>query len=797
MLTRTRHIAIALLALCLLLTACGKKQETVPGGAPVAAAYASELIPLDLPLTELTASAASSGNLYLAGMEEEAPEEGADDEISSAGSFSFSSSVADDGSFTFSTGAGRAALYRMDTAAGEPVKLEGYTPGEGASIAAIVPCEDGSLWVLERAAGGMDGLDLDKLEDMGSVVYDLGGGNWKSQVWRKLDAAGGQELDRVDITDLAAKLGVDAVADTRMDREDRLYAAAGSSVTVLDTGLSVLFTCTGRDTVERLVSLTGGVGAVTGDENGRTVYPIDPESHALGSAHPLTGSAGRIYDGNEKYDFFYSSGDSLYGWPAEKAAPEKLLSWSGAGVDKSQVEVLALLPDGQGAAALRDSGGWPVSYTLARLTPAGEDTLAGRTVLTLATMGLNSETRARVLEFNRTSSRCRIEVRDYSEYNTAGDASAGLGKLNTEILAGDMPDLLDVSAEIPLRRYASRDLLEDLWPYIESDAELGREKVMERPLEAAELEGKLYQVFPRFAIETAAGAPAAVGDKMGWNLEDLKAALAKQPAGCGILGAGETRDSIFETMFGDSLDQFVEWETGRAGFDSPDFRAILEFCASFPAQAQPSGEDTDAYTRVAGGEQLLLPVYLNDFQSVQLYRALFGGGVTFTGYPSEGGSGVRFSVDGGLAMSASCADKEGAWSFLRQTLLPSGEELPGLDFPVNRAEFEQKAAKSMEFSYVKDETGNTVTGPDGEPMLEGTAFVFVGGQAVMLKPASQADYEQVMALYEAADGLVSRDENIWTIVRDCAEAYFAGDRTAEDTIGAIQNRVTLYLNEQK
>ena len=797
MLTRTRHIAIALLALCLLLTACGKKQETVPGGAPVAAAYASELIPLDLPLTELTTSAASGGNLYLAGMEEEAPEEGADDEISSAGSFSFSSSVADDGSFTFSTGAGRAALYRMDTAAGEPVKLEGYTPGEGASIAAIVPCEDGSLWVLERTACGMDGLDLDELEDMGSVVYDPGGGNWESQVWRKLDAAGGQELDRVDITDLAATLGVDAVADTRMDRKDRLYAAAGSSVTVLDTSLSVLFTCTGRDTVERLVSLTGGVGAVTGDENGRTVYPIDPESHALGSAHPLTGSAGRIYDGNEKYDFFYSSGDSLYGWPAEKAAPEKLLSWSGAGVDKSQVEALALLPDGQGAAALRDAGGWPVSYTLARLTPAGEDELAGRTVLTLATMGLSSETRARVLEFNRTNSRCRIEVRDYSEYNTAGDASAGLSKLNTEILAGDMPDLLDVSAGIPLRRYASRDLLEDLWPYIESDSELGREKVMERPLEAAELEGKLYQVFPRFAIETAAGAPAAVGDKMGWNLEDLKAALAKQPAGCGVLGAGETRDSIFETMFGDSLDQFVDWETGRAGFDSPDFRAILEFCASFPAQTQPSGEDTDAYTRVASGEQLLLPVYLNDFQSVQLYRTLFGGGVTFTGYPSEGGSGVRFSVDGGMAMSASCADKEGAWSFLRQTLLPSGEELPGLDFPVNRAEFEQKAAKSMEFSYVKDETGNTVAGPDGEPMLEGTAFVFVGGQAVMLKPASQADYEQVMALYEAADGLVSRDENIWAIIRDCAGAYFAGDRTAEDTIGAIQNRVELYLNEQK
>ena len=789
-----RAIPAALLALCLLLAACGEKQSGGPAEAPAAAAYTSELSALDLPLTELTASAASGGNLYLAGLEEEPPEE--DGEEISSGSFATSSSVSDDGGFTFSSGTGSAALYRMDATGGEPVKLEGYTPGEGASVAAIVPCEDGSLWVLERVSGGMEDMTLD---DLGSGLVAAGGDiGWASQVWRKLDASGAQELNRVDITELAEKLGVDAVTDTRMDREDRLYAASGASVTVLDAGLNVLFTCKGQETVEQLVPLAGGVGAVTGDGSGRTVYPIDLESQSLGASRPLTGSADRIYDGNERYDFFYSSGDSLYGWSAENAAPEKLLSWSGAGVDKSQVEAMFLLPDGKGAAALRDGRAWPVSYSLARLAPAGAEDLAGRTVLTLATMGLSSETRARVLEFNRSSSQYRIEVRDYSEYNTSGDASAGLSKLNTEILAGNMPDLLDLSDEIPLRRYASRGLLEDLWPFIDSDPELGREGVMERPLEAAEVDGKLYQIFPRFAIETAAGAPAAVGNKMGWSLEELQAALAKLPAGSSVLAPGETRESIFEAMFGDSLDQFVDWEAGKARFDSPEFRAILEFCADFPAQAPAVEDGTDAYTRVASGEQLLLPVYLSDLQSIQLYRALFGGGVTFAGYPGEGGSGVRFSADGGLAMSASCADKDAAWSFLRQTLLPDEEEISiGADFPVNRAAFERKAEESMAFSYLTDETGNTITGPDGEPMMEGTVYVFVGGQAIMLKPASQEDYDQVMALYEAADSLVGRDESIWAIAREQAGACFAGDRSAEDAAKAIQSRVELYLNEQK
>ena len=788
-----RAIPAALLALCLLLAACGEKQSGGPAEAPAAAAYTSELSALDLPLTELTASAASGGNLYLAGLEEEPPEE--DGEEISSGSFATSSSVSDDGGFTFSSGTGSAALYRMDATGGEPVKLEGYTPGEGASVAAIVPCEDGSLWVLERVSGGMEGMTLD---DLGSGLMAAGGGiSWASQVWRKLDAAGEQELDRIDVTNLAEKLGVEAVTDTRMDSSGRLYAASGSTVAVLDASLSTLFTCKGQETVERLVSLSGGVGAVAGDENGRTVYPVDLESQGLGPARPLSGSADRIYDGNEKYDFFYSSGDSLYGWSAENAAPEKVLSWSGAGVDKGQVETLALLPDGRGTAALRE-GGWPASYSRARLAPAGEEELAGRTVLTLATMGLSSETRARVLEFNRTSSQYRIKIQDYSEYNTSADASAGLSKLNTEILAGNMPDLLDVSGGIPLRRYAARGLLADLWPYIESDPELGRDKVMERPLEAASMDGKLYQVFQRFALETAAGAPAAVGDKMGWSLEELQAALAKLPAGSSVLAPGETRESIFEAMFGDSLDQFVDWEAGKARFDSPEFRAILEFCADFPAQAPAVEDGTDAYTRVASGEQLLLPVYLSDLQSIQLYRALFGGGVTFAGYPSEGGSGVRFNADGGLAMSASCADKDAAWSFLRQTLLPDEEEISiGADFPVNRAAFERKAEESMAFSYLTDETGNTITGPDGEPMMEGTVYVFVGGQAIMLKPASQEDYDQVMALYEAADSLVSRDESIWAIAREQAGACFAGDRSAEDAAKAIQSRVELYLNEQK
>ena len=169
------------------------------------------------------------------------------------------------------------------------------------------------------------------------------------------------------------------------------------------------------------------------------------------------------------------------------------------------------------------------------------------------------------------------------------------------------------------------------------------------------------------------------------------------------------------------------------------------------------------------------------------------------GYPNDAGSGVSFGVDGGIAMSSVCKDKEGAWSFLRQTLLPSEKQFMVYagDFAVNRADFEREAQESMEITYLKDEDGNLITGPDGEPMMEGTAFVMIGTQFIQLKPASQDDYDEVMALYERADRVAGRDENIWSIVQECAGAYFAGDQTAEQAAKTIQNRVSLYINEQK
>jgi hypothetical protein len=59
-------------------------------------------------------------------------------------------------------------------------------------------------------------------------------------------------------------------------------------------------------------------------------------------------------------------------------------------------------------------------------------------------MGLDSSLRKQILKFNRQSERYRIEVQDYSEFNTSEDQTAGVTKMSAEIIAGRVPDILDV-----------------------------------------------------------------------------------------------------------------------------------------------------------------------------------------------------------------------------------------------------------------------------------------------------------------------------------------------------------------
>ena len=162
------------------------------------------------------------------------------------------------------------------------------------------------------------------------------------------------------------------------------------------------------------------------------------------------------------------------------------------------------------------------ALTLAACAAGGKgDSAEEITTLIYANLTEGGVDRQAVEKFNRTHTDVQIEVRDYFDE----EGSDGKERLFTEIAAGKMPDIIDMgnslthSHRLPYQMMVHKGLLENLWPYIENDPDLGRESVVEAPLKAAEVNGGLYVAFNCVSVLSLAGAESMVGNRYSSPLE--------------------------------------------------------------------------------------------------------------------------------------------------------------------------------------------------------------------------------------------------------------------------------------
>lgn len=178
-----------------------------------------------------------------------------------------------------------------------------------------------------------------------------------------------------------------------------------------------------------------------------------------------------------------------------------------------------------------------IVFVLAACGAGGED--PGITTLIYAQLSEDGVDRSWLSKFNLAhKGEVQIEVRNYSQFSEGG--KQGIDLLMTEIAAGKGPDIIELgtsgeTSQLSYRQLAEKGYLEDLWPYIENDPDLGKDRVMEAPLKAAEINGGLYVAFDSFQLHTLVGAKAIVGDRTGWTVEELLEAFAAMPEGSVIL----------------------------------------------------------------------------------------------------------------------------------------------------------------------------------------------------------------------------------------------------------------------
>ena len=443
-------------------------------------------------------------------------------------------------------------------------------------------------------------------------------------------------------------------------------------------------------------------------------------------------------------------------------------------------------------------------------------------VLTYAVLNPLSKTEERNIQiFNKSHPDAQIKVLDYSD-------EGGIERLMTQLALGWVPDIMELhrlrdndekptynpyarygaekiggksSSEgeywLPYRQLARKGYLEDLWPYIENDPDLGREGVLEAPLKAAEVDGGLYMLFSEVYIDTLAGAESLVGDRDRWTTEELLEVFSTMSDGSTILRCNVTRWEAYSKLFSSGLDRYIDWETCQCSFDNDEFRSMVEFLGAFPTEFKTTLTRDELLREIVWrrleGEQMLETVIIDHMLDIPYMDAEFGGKrVAFVGYPTEdGSSGSFFNIYGTtLAMASTCQNKEVAWEFIGDLIrqaysVGKMKEMHWdltLMLPINRKSYEN---------------GNTADLRITKGRMGSFLYSFPGGPNLKLEMPTTEDLRRFEELVERTKRLRWPDDALSDIVWEALGPYFAGDRTLDETIQLIDNRVGLYLKEQQ
>lgn len=355
-----------------------------------------------------------------------------------------------------------------------------------------------------------------------------------------------------------------------------------------------------------------------------------------------------------------------------------------------------------------------------------------RTVITLATSINNSLLNHIVYEFNQSNSLYKIEVEMYS----ANDVD----RLRTEIIAGNGPDIIDTFS-LPLAGEIN-GYYEDLLPYIENDQEISESDFLPSIFEASKINGALYYIMPSFDLHTVVTLGSI--QNTNYSFDEYRLQFA-DIADCEIdinMKAEEILQSAFPIIQSDII---VSSDNGKT-VDIQRFKQWLNFCTE------------------ATSFDISFETISNCRRTSALSKNL-GGEISFIGLPGQTNCG-SYATPSNMcfAMLSTGINKDAAWNFMRQFLLPVYQDnIAPFGFPI--------ISQSL----------NTVI----QESLDDEDLDF-----------TERDAEKLRELLNSIDVVSFFDNTLKDMVALDANAYFSGQYSLDDIVALLEPKIKIYLAER-
>lgn len=533
------------------------------------------------------------------------------------------------------------------------------------------------------------------------------------------------------------------------------------------------------------------------DYSSRTLKEYDENSKSFVESKTMKEGIGTnsIYPAAD-YDFYLSDRSDLYGYSIATGEKTKLLNWIDSDVDGTYMNMIAGLKDGRIVGCIRN---WiKDSSEIVVLTKVDPKDVKDKKVISVAVV-YSDNVNSQIIEFNKKSEEYRIVLKDYSVYNTDDDYLVGYRKLNEDLTAGNIPDVLCVSELTPMESYCNKGLFVDINTLIEKDESFHKEDYLSNIFEAFQIDGKQYSVAPAFYPFTFVGKESILGDKMGWTMEEMRELMAKQPEGTELISQ-TSKETMLSYGLYLSMDEYIDWREGKCSFNQDGFKKLLEFANEFKSQEELEKESSSMngngmydyeaeQMKLKKGEVLLQMPSLNNFKDFhRTQKETFGEEVCFKGFPSEEGNGSAFNPTIQFAISAKSANLDAAWAFVKSTFEDDYQESIDWGWPVKYSALEKRLEEDRKVETYTDENGKEV---------EYEETFMNNGKEEKLGQVTDEEYEKVLEFLKSVKQVMRMDENVEKIITEETGGYFAGQKTVDETCELIQNRVQTYLNETR
>ena len=246
-----------------------------------------------------------------------------------------------------------------------------------------------------------------------------------------------------------------------------------------------------------------------------------------------------------------------------------------------------------------------------------------------------------VAQFNRESAKYRVEIVDYLAQG--GNYEDAAQKLKLDVVTGKAPDIIATSG-MDYRIFSGKGVLADLYSFMEGDGELSKGMLVQAPLKAFEEQGHLYSIAPSFQLHTMWGYEDVTGGRKGITFSELLRILEDAGKDLNAIGGFSGDEPVLTRLCSACMDEFVDWETGVCRFDGDYFKEVLSFARNY----HPEPAEVGYLQGIRDRKQVFTVGMISSVADYQLEQEIYGGKLSFIGYPTAKGSGT--AVDFGVAL---------------------------------------------------------------------------------------------------------------------------------------------------